>query len=398
MKNIIKKPINSLRLTFAISPNGIIKINRVFDIHMKKSLLVLATLGLLIDSAQAQSRVTLYGLVDTGLVYTSNTGGKSAWQLANGNEQGPRWGLQGNEDLGGGLKAVFRLENGFNITNGMTGVGGREFGRQAYVGLQSSDFGTITMGRQYTAIQDFIEPLSIALVLTQFATHPYDNDNLNNSYRADNSVKYTTQNIAGFQAEALYGFSNSTNFANNRTYSFGAMYANGPFNLGTGYARLQNPGVPGGAIVANPSVTGTLSNPNAITSQRVDQWSLAGTYIFGSTTIGLLYTGSLYTNPNMKSVGSMHFQNYEASLRYQATPALILAFGETYTTLLQSGTSGHFLQTNTGARYFLSKSTDLYVNAIYQHTSKNLHADISNCGASNSTSQIVVVTGIRHKF
>lgn len=105
-----------------------------------------------------------------------------------------------------GLKAIFRLENGFNVNNGTLGQGGREFGRQAYVGLSSNSIGTFTLGRQYNAIQDVVAPLGVASVLTQFATHPFDNDNLNNTYRTDNSVKYATPNMAGFQAEALYGF------------------------------------------------------------------------------------------------------------------------------------------------------------------------------------------------
>lgn len=101
------------------------------------------------------------------------------------------------EDLGGGLKAIFRSENGFNVNNGTLGQGGREFGRQAYVGLSSNSIGTFTLGRQYNAIQDVVAPLGVASVLPQFATHPFDNDNLNNTYRTDNSVKYATPNMAG---------------------------------------------------------------------------------------------------------------------------------------------------------------------------------------------------------
>jgi general bacterial porin, GBP family len=371
---------------------------------MKKSLMVFAALNTFAAVAHAQSSVTLYGIADVGILYTSNVktanGGKALWQMSSGNESGSRWGLQGSEDLGSGLKAIFRLENGFNLNNGTLGQGGREFGRQAYVGLNGNSFGTFTMGRQYNAIQDFIAPLDVVSVLTQFATHPYDNDNLNNTFRTDNSVKYATPNISGFQAEALYGFSNGTNFANNRAYSVGATYSNGPLNLGGGYARSQNPGTIGGAIVGSPSST-TPSNP-LLGASRVDQWGAGGKYTFGPATVGVVYTGSLYSNPTTAlaaPTGTIHFQNYEGNVRYQLTPAVILALGETYTGVHQSGLSGHFLQTSVGAQYFLSKRTDVYANAFYEKTSKNLNANIDVAGgAASGTSQTAVVVGIRQKF
>jgi len=74
------------------------------------------------QAANAQSSVTLYGTLDTGIDYISNqkaaTGGNAAWGLQSGNVSTNRWGLKGAEDLGGGLAAVFDLENGFNIDNG----------------------------------------------------------------------------------------------------------------------------------------------------------------------------------------------------------------------------------------------------------------------------------------
>ncbi|TCW85781.1 porin [Burkholderia sp. SRS-46] len=371
---------------------------------MKKTLVALAALGTFTGMAHAQSSVTLYGIVDAGIVYTSNVktanGGKSLFQLASGNESGSRWGMTGTEDLGGGLKAIFKLEGGFNANNGTLGQGGREFGRQAYVGLKSDNIGTFTMGRQYNAIQDYVAPLAVSSVLTQFATHPLDNDNLNNTFRTDNSVKYSTPVIAGFQAEAMYAFSNSTNFANNRAYSVGATYANGPLNLGAGYARAQQPGTIGGAIVGNPS-SSTPSNP-LLGASRVDQWGAGGTYAFGPATIGLLYTGSLFSNSTnglTAAGGTIHFQNYEGSVRYQVTPALVLALGETYTSVHQSGASGHYLQTSGGAQYLLSKRTDVYANAFYQKASRNLQANIDAAGgAASGSSQTAVVVGIRHKF
>src|SRR6516165_8748961 len=141
---------------------------------MKKTILVLAALGAFAGVANAQSSVTLFGIVDSGITYTNNNGGHSSWQATESNEQGSRWGLKGAEDLGGGLKAVFQLESGFNVETGALKQGGRMFGRQAWVGLASSQYGTLTFGRQYNSLQDFVAPLQIggSTVLTAYATHP----------------------------------------------------------------------------------------------------------------------------------------------------------------------------------------------------------------------------------
>jgi len=129
---------------------------------MKKLLFAGATMGVLAFplSSFAQSSVTLYGVIDEGFNYTSNVGGHSNEQLQSGYAQGSRWGLKGSEDLGGGLKALFQLENGFDVNSGNLNQGGRMFGRQAYVGLSSAKLGTVTLGRQYDSVVDYLAPLT----------------------------------------------------------------------------------------------------------------------------------------------------------------------------------------------------------------------------------------------
>ena len=84
--------------------------------------------------------MTLYGVLDEGIDYTNNAGHGAVWEMVSGYAQGSRWGMKGSEDLGGGLKAVFQLENGFDVSSGRLGQGGRMFGRQAYVGLSDGPF------------------------------------------------------------------------------------------------------------------------------------------------------------------------------------------------------------------------------------------------------------------
>ncbi|SFV05498.1 porin [Pseudoduganella namucuonensis] len=120
---------------------------------MKKATLcaALATIGgLAAHPAMAQSQVTVYGILDSGLVYTnnSNAAGDSVVKVPGLTGSVPsRLGFRGAEDLGGGLQAVFVLESGVNVDTGTMGQGNRLFGRQAYVGLKSA-YGTLTLGRQ----------------------------------------------------------------------------------------------------------------------------------------------------------------------------------------------------------------------------------------------------------
>jgi GBP family porin len=211
---------------------------------MKKTLIVAAVAASFATAANAQSSVTLYGLIDAGFTYVNNEvaantakGSAAAFRLSSGNINGSRWGLRGTEDLGGGMKAIFTLESGFNIGNGQALQGGREFGRQAFAGISTAQFGTVTLGRQCDSVVDYLGPLTAngGWGGTYFA-HPFDNDNTDNSFRVNNSVKYQSANYGGVTFGGLYGFSNQAGgFANNRAYSAGAQYANGPFKIAAAY-------------------------------------------------------------------------------------------------------------------------------------------------------------------
>ena len=103
-------------------------------------------------AAQAQSSVQVYGLISAGIGYTSDENGRNLTHALSGTNQNPRIGFRGQEDLGNGTKALFVLENGFNVMTGTAAQSGRLFGRQSFVGLSSNDKGTLTLGRQYEAV------------------------------------------------------------------------------------------------------------------------------------------------------------------------------------------------------------------------------------------------------
>ncbi|TKC91586.1 porin [Trinickia terrae] len=385
---------------------------------MKKTLLVAALSGVFATAAHAQSSVTLYGLIDAGITYTNNAGGHTRWQEQSGAINGSRWGLRGSEDLGGGLKAIFTLENGFNINNGTLGQNSREFGRQAFVGLTSDQFGGVTLGRQYDSVVDFVGPL--ALTGTQYGgtsfAHPFDNDNLNNSFRVNNSVKYTSVNYAGFKFGGMYGFSNQAGqFANNRAYSLGASYNFAGLTAGVGYLQLNN-SVAAGALTN--STNGAVASDNTFVAGRQQTWGAGLNYAFGPATAGVVYTQTnlsqtfgIASSAAGQSVSglngqSIHFQNFELNGRYALTPALSLAAAYTYTQAnFGAGVLPKWGQFNLQSDYALSKRTDVYLQGEYQHVMNNANGKIGamingqgSGGASSTSNQVAVTAGIRHRF
>ena len=137
-------------------------------------------------SAFAQSSVTLYGMVDDALVYANNqrglnstSSGHANWYLRQGNLYASKWGLRGAEDIGGGTKVIFDLQNGFDLNTGALSSSTQIFSRQAYVGVQNNTYGTFTAGRQYTPYYQFVGPLAPSNWLTgATGAHPGDVDAL----------------------------------------------------------------------------------------------------------------------------------------------------------------------------------------------------------------------------
>ncbi len=165
--------------------------------------LAAATCALASGAANAQS-VTLYGLIDTGIEYVShaNTNGNGLARIPSVTGTLPsRWGLRGVEDLGNGMKAVFTLESGFNTDTGTSGQGGRLFGRQAWVGL-ASDYGTVTLGRQYSMVFLSLAEADI-LGPSQYAIGSLDAYIPN--ARADNTIAYKGT-FSGLTVGATYSF------------------------------------------------------------------------------------------------------------------------------------------------------------------------------------------------
>ncbi|KND60177.1 Outer membrane protein (porin) [Candidatus Burkholderia verschuerenii] len=387
---------------------------------MKKSLLALAALGTFAGAAHAQSSVTLYGIIDAGIAYTNNTAGQHNYFMSSGNLQGSRWGLKGTEDLGGGLKAIFVLENGFNVFNGRLAQGGAEFGRQAYVGLSTAQYGTVTLGRQYDSVVDYTGALEVGSQwATFYGAHPGDLDNLNNSNRVNNSIKYTSAKYAGFSFGGLYSLGgNAGQFNRNQIWSLGVGYSQGPLVLGAGYLNVKDPNF---SFFGNtPSSSATASNMagsrvySGFASAKTQQViSAGGAYTFGAATVCATYSNTQFKdvateagtglNAAGYTGGSGKFHNAEINFKYQLTPALLVGAAYDYTKGYGLS-NAKYHQGMLGVDYFLSKRTDVYVDGIYQHasgtdsTQRAAVANINGLSASSTSNQVAAIVGIRHKF
>jgi predicted porin len=177
----------------------------------------------------AQTSVELYGIVDVGLRAAGGLGANNAptpsghtTAVGSGIDQTSRWGIKGQESLGGGLKAVFRLEGGINADTGAQAKSDRLFDRLAWAGLDSL-YGQLALGRQPNLLSDAliaVDPLGkrfasfnpninvAGLSNTAFGTHAFGRQYgpsgyADNFYRLDNTIKYTA-NVGPWQARAAY--------------------------------------------------------------------------------------------------------------------------------------------------------------------------------------------------
>ncbi|WP_206951474.1 porin [Trinickia acidisoli] len=379
---------------------------------MRSKAIYVAALTALAGAAHAQSSVTLYGLIDEGLDITSNAGGARSYQMVSGDTVGSRFGIKGNEALGGGLKALFVLENGFNANTGALGQGGLMFGRQAYVGLGSTRYGTVTMGRQYDPTIDLWSGFTAAGNWEgDLGAHPYDNDNADYDYRIQNAVKYVSPTVAGLTGEAMYGFSNSTSFAGNRLYGAALQYQMGQFSAAVAYLKTDNGGATAGG--AAPSATVVFT---AASQQNID----AGlSYTFGDKAyLALAYshvdvydpTSNAYfvTQPAAGTQHAWKFDNIELNGKYFLRHDLWLGAAYTFTrahvSTVTGNSSPNWNQVSLMFDYDLSARTSLYLQAAYQHANGNTGQDFDYAyipGApspSSTSNQMIYRVAMTHRF
>jgi predicted porin len=369
------------------------------------------------SAAMAQSSVTLYGMLDAGISYTSNVNGHSLVGLVGGASGSNKWGLQGQEDLGGGLKAVFKLENGFNIASG--GIGGQGpigssrslFNRQAYVGIASDQYGTLRMGRQIDAVTEMVQGLTGDAISASTFSTPGDVDNNDNTTNQNNAVKYISPVFYGFQAEGAYSFGGVAGaMGSGQSWSVAADYDQHGLTVAGGYFKATNQGAAGWQnATAQPSFGGALGygpsgyyGGNAFKSAGIAQ--IAGQYQFGPYTAGLRYSNAQYAGNGTQE--SIHFNVIGALLQYQATPALSLAAGYTYVygsaaapaQAAEGRTMASINQASLGATYSLSKLTSVYAMGAYVHAQGAFASAADFGNTASGGNQVQANIGMYHRF
>ncbi|WDZ95911.1 porin [Herbaspirillum sp. WKF16] len=378
---------------------------------MKKTAFALAALGLIASTAaQAQSSVTIYGLIDTGVTYMSNV--KKAGVNENGSRFGvdsgtassSRIGFRGTEDLGGGLKAIFVLENGFNGDNGGMNSAGVIFDRKSVVGLSGS-FGTVTVGRQADYLDDIGSKYTSAQTFGsngQKGAHANNIDRTSTG-RNDNSVRFDTANLSGFTGSLYYAFGEVAGQTSaGQGFGIGGNYANGPFGIGAAYFQTKL-----SAAQTTP--------PAAAGDTNLKTFTIGSSYQFGPAKLyGAWSQGKRPTAANqatrLSSVGAARKANiFDIGVDYTLNQNLHLLGSVIHSRMdfnraansTFSG-KGKTTQFNLGVDYFLSKRTDVYAMWSNLRAQDVVNPGVINnaadFGAYDDSTQNVLRVGLRHKF
>lgn len=351
----------------------------------KKTLAAVAVLGAFAGSAFA-ANVSVYGIIDTGLGYTSTDKGYgedvNKFDMRSGANSASRFGIKGEEDLGNGLKVGFVLENGFDSDDGELGNDGRLFGREALLYINGA-FGELGMGRQgelasgngrYGLFGSKVSPFSTGW--SDIAGHKYV---MGAGFdRMDNTITYKTPTFAGFNLLAQYSFDKNVKKDDNsaepgvqhgregsaevdRQYALGVSYAAGDLYL-AGIVTQTNKQ----SVKYDGEYQGEQDDPLTV--------SLGGNYNFG---VAKLYVATQYFKDSDLAVKAV--QEEQEAGKYNgyglSVGADVPAFGGTAKVLVgymdaedQAEMEARDMQRyvfSVGYEYPLSKRTFVYGGAGY---------------------------------
>ena len=395
---------------------------------MKKSLLAIAAMTAFAGAAQAQSSVTVYGILDVGFASSTTrtpvvSGGQTlkstqAGFSGVGSETTSRLGFKGVEDLGGGMSAFFTVEvaltptdasaSGSYTDRGVTTSTNYFVNRQSFVGLAKKGLGNFAIGNQYTPVH-----------LAVGATDPGQQNNMkgnviyvtgNGQGAGETTVAYTvrynqavtvaTDRFAGFKGYAIFGQNNvdRTQLApaytsaaaggnlNSQAWGLGANYTWNKFYAAAAYQAVNQLN---DSVVANtPALVVASGTANA----KDNQAYAAATYDFGVLKAYVQWINKKATS----SINSNYYVKRSAQqigVRSFITPtveAWASAGTGRYTAFGSNEPTSNFNGWQVGSNYLLSKRTNLY--AIYGTT----HTSSTSSGLAAGGSSYGV--GVRHTF
>lgn len=396
---------------------------------MKKTVAAVAVLGAFAGSALAAD-VTLYGVVDAGLVYThldqdvQGVDATDKFEMKSGNQAGSRWGLKGVEDLGNGVQVGFILESGFNVDDGSFRTANTLFDREASLFVQGG-FGKVAFGKLGSIVQgvsSWGKVGSVSAFGTSFGNYAAQAGAIfATSTVYDNMIAYSTPSFGGVTVYAQYSMGKSQSqswdadnkkwkptmveneSSTDRYYAIGAEYANGPAKLffavdSTNYASWT------------PVDPSTTAEPGYSAKDTDDSLTvtLGGNYDFN---VAKLYAGVQYFDEVAgKWIGASankpgKVKGWAATVSASAPVAggnAMLGVGYTDASaadsLTDNGKPDFDLSrwvVSAGYTYNLSKRTNLYGVASYMQDK----LEPSAAGAEDvKPTATTVMVGLRHRF
>jgi predicted porin len=353
---------------------------------MKKSALALAVLAALSlnQSANAQTNVQVYGLIDAGVEAVNHTGPNDAGtvRVISGGKNTSRWGMRGSEDLGGGLKAVFDLEGGILLDTGA--ADGALFKRQANVGLEGA-FGRVVIGRSFTTTYDLVikfDPLGFAPNYSWATSGSASGPSKYGMTTAfDNLVKYTGH-TGNFTYGATVGLGEQAgNAADSRKYAVGGSWFADGLGLMASYEQIN-----GNTLVATGQRdqttafhlgadyrTGPWRYTLGMRGYKLESGKAATPDLRGDTYWG----GITWASGRVTLTGAVyHINTRNLPEAKDADPTMLVA----------------------RAMYALSKRTDLYLVAAHARADHGQLVGLSRDDPGSSSTQSGITAGIQHRF
>ncbi len=408
--------------------------------------LLAAASGACMAQTAVPNSVTLYGIVDAGVSRVSGLRQGSDTALVSGIMEGSRFGLRGNEDLGGGYRAIFTLENRTELNTGavsnrppsasqvpdrlnqaallglpgalqpaVSGVAaqiGSTIGvnltnnfwdRQAYVGLVTP-YGAILAGRQYTPGYELSATFDTLGTQSSLAAGQVGSLPSSITIRVSNALQYRIQ-LGGITANAMYAFGNVA--GNSKANRFGgvmAMYKGAGFAVGAAYNQQNNEvglkslrsTVIGGSLDLGPGKVSALygqikdDNPAGVSTIAAGLTPLVGAA--GAALVQSAFTTALKQDARQMHIGykfetgpNTFYVAYNNYNDRKAANADVTSYGVAYS-------------------YALSKRTDLnavvtrFDNKGLGQAAPGQAGSLGGVTASAATDSTGLAVGIRHRF
>jgi predicted porin len=394
---------------------------------MKKSLLAVAAIGAFASAAQAQSSVTVYGILDVGFAGVTTRAGAEKTNKTSftgeGPEQTSRLGFRGTEDLGGGTSAFFTAEFALAPTDatlsGSTANGLQN--RQTFVGLKKNGVGSAAIGTQYSPVHLAVGRTDPGqqnnmlgnVIYTTNASQGNGQTTTAYTVRYNNALTLQTDRFAGFQAYGLYNNNNSNKnnpnttqtVANNEALAIGVNYVWNKLNLDYAMNSSKQQSISGTAqdpsAIAASATAGQVNFPaNPLgTSLGILSNYAGATYDFGILKAYAQYINTKYTSSNNSNIYVQRAAQ-QIGVRSFVTPTIeawASAGTGTYrgpnsTTVgtTQYSSTANFTGYQLGSNYWLSKRTNMY--AIFGSTQSSTNGSIAAEGGSSYG------VGVRHTF